>query len=272
MRRWWWLPGVALLLVLVAAGLNLGNGQELVDADQVRRTDELAVLLEPGQSVGQTFVARHGGLGGVEFFLSPASDAKGTLVLYLFEGPSSATEILTTTLTLPAGSQEGYYRFTFPAILSSHTQYYYALLGYEGTGEVQAAAGEPQVYLDGALYHNGDAQEAQSVFRLVYDPAFILLDLLLMVGGWAAFGLASLTILFFSGYWIVRGWSLRADLDFTATLISSTVAALAAWLVFLIWASTVFRLATWSVWLLVGTSCLVGMVFFVKDREHWRKR
>lgn len=272
MRRWLWLPGAALLLALIVGWLTLGSSQEFVDADQIRRTDELTALLEPGQSVGQTFVARHGGLGGVEFFLSPASDAQGALVLRLFQDPNRATEMLKTSLALPAGSPEGYYRFTFPAILSSHTQYYYALLEYEGTGEVQAAAGELPFYLDGTLYHNGEAEEAQSVFRLIYDPSFLLLDLLLMVGGWAAFGLAGLTILFFSGYWIARRWVLRANLDFTATLISSTVAALAAWTVFLIWASMVLRLATWSVWLLVGASCLVGVVFFVKDRERWRKK
>ena len=272
MKRLWWLLGGTLLLVLVGAGLILGSGQSFVDSDQITHDEGQQLAIEPGFLVGQTFVARHGGLNSIEIHLSPAPDAQGTLVLHLCQDPFGTADILTTTMIVPRGSQEGFYRFTFPGILSSHTVYYYAYLEHLGTGNVEAQVGNLQSYRDGALHVNHRAESAQLVFRLGYDPVFIALDLLLMVGRWVAFGLAGMAVLFFSGYWIARKWALREDLDFTATLISSAVAALAAWMALLVWSSMVLQLTTSSVWLLVGASCLVGLASFVKDRERWQRR
>jgi hypothetical protein len=81
-----------------------------------------------------------------------------------------------------------------------------------------------------------------------------------------------LAILFFSGYWLVRRWVRNADLDFTATLISGAVAALAAWLAFLAWASLFLTLGRASVGLIVLASTLFGLVQFIRDRERWWKR
>lgn len=276
MRHKRWAALITALIVVAIGGILLralgANWGSFVDSDQIIRSEGQAVVLEPGQTLGQTFVARHGGMNGVEIYLAPSLDAQATIVLHLREDPLGSADIRTAAVHLPEGSMEGFYRFPFPAISSSHSQYYYALLEHTGIDNVEAAMGAIHSYLDGTLYHEGQPQEAQAVFRLSYDPPHILLDLVTMVGGWLAFGLGALAVLFFSGYSLIRRWALRTGLDFTGTLIWSAVAALAAWLVFLVWASLVLKLTTWSVWLVVGGSCLAGLVLFVKDRERWLQR
>ncbi|NIV33856.1 MAG: hypothetical protein GWN58_31735 [Anaerolineae bacterium] len=277
MRRGRWAALAVALLLIVAFGAILvlvrdRSPGSFVDSDQTTREDGQALGLEPGHTLGQTFVARHAGINGLEIYLVPSPDAQGRVILHLRDDPLASEDILTSAVNLPPGTQEGFHRFTFPAISSSHSQYYYAFLEHTGTGKVEAAVGTVDSYLDGTLYRDGQPLESQMVFRLAYDPASIVLDLVLMVGNWLAFGLAALALLFFSGYWLIRRWALRAGLDFTASLILSSVAALAAWMVLLVWASLLLRLASWSVWLVVGTSCLAGMVLFVRDREHWQRR
>lgn len=71
-------------LLLSLFCLTLTSCQSLVDKDQTAINRELApVLLTAGQTVGQTFVARHGGLNAVEIYLEPDSSAAGEPVLHL---------------------------------------------------------------------------------------------------------------------------------------------------------------------------------------------
>ena len=56
------------LLALVTL-LLLTGCSDFVDRDQTTVLPDQAITLEPGHTVGQTFVARHGGLNGVEFWL-----------------------------------------------------------------------------------------------------------------------------------------------------------------------------------------------------------
>lgn len=246
--------------------------ESFVGSGQLHREEGQRVTLDLGHQVGQTFVAHHAGLKGVEVCLAPTAEAQGPIVLHLRERPTSVTDILTTTIFLPAGSEEGFYLFAFPPILSSHTEYYYAVLEHQGSGQIEIPGAKLGAYLDGTLHYDHESQESQAVFRLIYDPASIVLDLLLMVAAWVGYGMAAMAILFFSGYWIVRKWARNVGLDFTATLISSAVAALAAWMVFLTWASLVLVLGTTTVRLIVFACTLLGLVQFAKDREHWRKK
>lgn len=265
-----------LILVLTACGVFLivqwQGWDSFVDSDQLHREEGQQVTLDLGHRVGQTFVAHHAGLKGVEVYLAPTAKAQGPIVLHLRESPSSVTDILTTTICLPAGSEEGFYSFAFLPILESHTEFYYAVLEHQGTGQIQIPGAKLGAYYDGTRYYDDEPQESQTAFRLIYDPASIVLDLLLMVVAWVGYGMAGMAILFFSGYWIVRKWARNVGLDFTATLISSTMVALAAWMVFLTWASLVVVLGTLTVRLIVLASTLLGLVQFAKDREHWRKK
>ncbi len=271
-----WLPAALSILLVVITSLVVvirwHDQQGFVDSDQVHRAEEQAATLEPGHQIGQTFVARHGGLDGVEVSLAPAANAQGTIVLHLRESPVDARDMFTSSIPLPAESQAGFYRFPFPPILSSHSKYRYAFLEYQGTGQIGIPRGELESYPYGALYYDHEPQESQMVFRLVYDPAFIVLDLVTMVATWIAYGLTGLAILFFSGYWLVRRWVRNAGLDFTPTLILSVAAALAAWMGLLAWASLFFTLSRATVWGIMLASILLGLVQFTRDRECWRKK
>jgi hypothetical protein len=275
-KKAWRLPVAILLLLVLLGGLFLvvkwRIGERFVDAGQTSIAPGQTATLEPNFPIGQTFVAHHGGLNGLEIYLSPTSEAQGALVLHLRESPLSTVDILTTTIPMPAMGPEGFYHFPFPPILSSHTHYYYAYLELRGSGQIEAPLGELNAYLDGTFYSDHMPRESQLVFRLTYNPASVVLDLALMVASWVAYGLAGLAILFFAGYWLVRRWALKVGLDFTAVLIASTLGALAAWMVFLVWAGTILRLNALTVQLIVGASCLVGILQFVRDRRQWRRR
>jgi hypothetical protein len=52
------------VLGLLGALVLLTSCSDFVDRDQTALAPERAVILEPGHAVGQTFVARHGGLMG----------------------------------------------------------------------------------------------------------------------------------------------------------------------------------------------------------------
>ncbi|MCX8066386.1 MAG: hypothetical protein N3B68_00940, partial [Anaerolineae bacterium] len=70
-RRW------TLAWPFLVALLFLTGCSPFVDQDQTAVVPEMAVVLEPGHPVGQTFVARHGGLNGVEFWLEPEPGTTG---------------------------------------------------------------------------------------------------------------------------------------------------------------------------------------------------
>ncbi|MDH7474348.1 MAG: hypothetical protein QHJ74_10150 [Anaerolineae bacterium] len=256
-------------MLLSAIIVLLTGCSAFVDQDQVSMAQNTELVLKAGCSIGQTFVAKHGGLKAIEIYLCPDTNAQGSIILHLRDSPLSYTDILTASIPVSPGNQEGFYRFSFPAILHSHAHYYYALLEYAGSGQVKAHTGGLDSYLDGTLYYNHEPQESQTVFRLSYDPPLIILDLLLMVTNWIGYGVASLTILFFSGYWIVRKWAQQAGADFTPTLTLSTLSALATWMTFLVWAGAFIHLEAWSVRLIVGANTALGLIYFARDRKQW---
>jgi hypothetical protein len=190
------------LLLLTLSGCQF-SGNALVDADQVGRDGGAAAALEPGQPVGQTFVARHGGLAGIEFFLIPNTSSAESLTLHLRPEPQAETDLATATLQLPPEAEPGFYRFTFSPAKDSHGQYYYAFV--EGTQPgISVALGPGEAYLDGAAHEGHHPLDAQTSFRLVYAPAYVGLDLLGAVWGWLGL-LAAAGLLF-----VVPGWALLA--------------------------------------------------------------
>jgi hypothetical protein len=64
--------GSIVVAVCLGASLLLLTGcSAFVDRDQAHLEPGAEVALEPGHPVGQTFVARHAGLSGMEVWLSP---------------------------------------------------------------------------------------------------------------------------------------------------------------------------------------------------------
>ncbi|MBC7228168.1 MAG: hypothetical protein H5T61_13225, partial [Thermoflexales bacterium] len=164
---------------LIALGVLffLTGCSPFVDRDQTAVVPEAAVVLEPGHPVGQTFVARHGGLNGVEFWLEPEPGTTGHLRLHLRSEPRSAQDLAVSVLPLENVTAPGFYRFSLPQDNRSHGVYRYAFLELEGTGAVRVGAASGDAYLDGAAYRDHEPLDAQLAFRLTYDLGGMALEL-----------------------------------------------------------------------------------------------
>ncbi len=197
--------GRRLVAVLIGASLLLLTGcSDFVDQDQSHSKPGAEVTLEPGHPVGQTFVARHAGLNGVAVWLEPGQDRQGEVHLHLRAGPQAGEDLATAVLPLAQAAASGFYRLSFPPLRDSHGRYYYAFLEVVGDEAVQVGAGPGEAYLDGALYRDHEPLDAQMAFQLVYEPRWMLLDLVwAVVGGLGLLGVAGLL-------YVVPGWALLA--------------------------------------------------------------
>lgn len=264
---------VGKIILLLVLSLLLVGCADFVDQDQINTVSGNSVVVDADHSVGQTFVAHHGGLNAIEFYLDPEVEGAGTLILHLRANSLSDTDILTSSVPISSTSQPGFYHFSLPPIRYSHSEYYYAFLEQRGPGQTYVFTGDLAAYLDGTLYYDHQPQESQTVFRLSYTPGLILLDLLLMVMGWIGYGTATVVVLFLAGYGIVRRWARQTHADFTAVLILSMASALSAWMVALVWFSVFHvHLSAWGVRSLVGIATLSGLCLFVRDKDVWQKR
>jgi len=198
-----------LVLFILGTLLLLTGCSDFVDRDQTTLAPERAVILEPGHTVGQTFVARHGGLNGVEFWLEVQPGSVGILRLHLRPEPQSSTDLALAELPLNAITVPGFYRFSFPADNRSHSAYRYAFLELDGTGTVRLGAAPGDAYIDGAAYLDHEPLDAQLAFRLTYNPWGMALEL-----GRAALegvGLLAVAVLLY----LVPGYALLAYLSLT---------------------------------------------------------
>jgi len=165
------------VLLVLGALVLLTGCSDFVDRDQTALAPERAVILEPGHTVGQTFVARHGGLSGVEFWLEVQPGSAGVLRLHLRPEPQSPTDLALAELPLEAIASPGFYCFSFPPDNRSHSAYRYAFLELDGTGAVRLGAASGDAYIDGAAYHDHEPLDAQLTFRLTYNPWGMALEL-----------------------------------------------------------------------------------------------
>lgn len=247
-------------IVMVAAGLGYllldRSAYRLVDGDQLAFDPAWTLPLEAGSPVvGQTFVARHAGLAGLEFYLvPPAAGAAATIRLHLRADAQATEDLLTATAELPANAPPDFYRFSFPPLDSSHGRYYYAFLEAEGAaGGLALASGA--AYLDGAAHHDHQPLDAQSAFRLVYAPGPIILDLLHALVRWLTL-LAAAALLFVLPGWAVLVWLApahpRKGAGFAA-LAAGT--GLAIYSLLFLWTDALsLHLGTWYVVLVLAAS------------------
>ena len=264
----------AAFFLLGACLLLLTGCSDFIDQDQLGTAGNVPfTFLETGHSMGQTFVAHHGGLNAVELGLSPDPGTQGTLILHLRNSPLDRTDLITSTVSIGNREANGLYRFSFSPIQQSHTHYYYAFVEKVGPGRVAVPGGAKDAYADGTLYYDDQPQDAQAVFRLSYDAVTLSVAMLLMLGSWLAYGMTVAAILFFAGYWLVRRYTRSVGADLTTTLILSAVSFLALFLLLLVWANLVnLRFSSWGVRALVALSALVGLIVFLKDRRQWQTR
>lgn len=193
-------------LAAIGACLLLMGCSPFVDQGQTAVVPEATVVLEPGHTVGQTFVARHGGLNGVELWLEPQPGSAGRLRLRLRADSQSTVDMAEATLSLDRITAPGFYRFSFPMDNRSHGAYRYAFLELEGIGTVQVGTVSAEAYLDGAAYRDHEPLDAQLAFRLIYDPWGMAMEL-----GWAGLeglGLLAVAVLLY----LVPGYAALAYL------------------------------------------------------------
>jgi hypothetical protein len=270
MRRSRWLVNGTLLLILLGAGLILGarwqSRSGFVDSDQMAHDEGKELAIEPGSPVGQTFVARHAGLSGIEFYLQPEHSNPVSLTLHLREDTQSTTDVATASLTLPAQAEPGFYRFDFRPVDSSHARYYYAFLETTSAGTGLGIA-PGKTYLDGAAYQQHQPLDAQTSFRLVYAPTPMLLDIAGAIVGWTGL-LAISLLLFVVPGWAVVSWLLPDARLAWAELIGLAVGvSIALYATILLWARTVgLSPGSALVWLLV----ILGLVLVVWRHRNWR--
>ncbi len=201
-RRMALAAGVLLLVAGVTVVGVLWFGQpSMVDSDQLHIGSQRLVSADGESTLGQTFVARHAGLSGVEFWLAPEAGEPLAVTLHLRSDALRADDLLTTSVSLPAGSGAGFYPFAFGPQPRSHGQYYYAFLEID-TGSTMAGLSDGTAYLDGTGYLEHAPLDAQTAFRLVYSRSHIFADLVLAaLRGVGLLAIAGLLL-------IVPGWAL----------------------------------------------------------------
>jgi len=261
--RYWRIVGLLCVVFL------LSSCTSLVDRDQPQVISEHDLLLEPGHSSGQTFVAQHGGLQGVEFLITPHSLATGTLRFHLRAEPGAEHDIATAVISLDPVEAAGFHRFTFEPLRDSHGRYYYAFFTFEGTGAVHISRGPGDAYLYGALYHNHVPQDAQAVFRLAYAPFWTVMD----VGNAVVRGVGLLGFAFL--LYVVPGWALlawgwpKATLTWPEQLALSVGLSVALYPLLLLWTNVIgVQLGA----LYAGVPVLAGVIALLWRYRDWRPR
>jgi len=139
-----------LLLVWIAVILMSACSSTLVDSDQPALVSE--EQLAEGQALGQSFVAQHGGLAGIELYLRPTSPChQGKVHLSLKDDPFSGAVLVTSSLPTSAIQAPGFYRFPLDPIGDSHSQYYYASVTTEDDecGAIRVGLAPADTYLNG---------------------------------------------------------------------------------------------------------------------------
>ena len=169
-----------ILLFLVLTAFLTTGCVELVEKQQGESSQPVGEIHGP-RTVGQTLVAYHDGLKGIEVLLATyARQNTQPLIFHLRSTPSSDFDIATVTVSALDVKDNAFHRFNFPPIPDSHSRRYYFFIESPTSkpgDAITAWRGPADAYLEGALYLDGGSREGQLVFKLVYDPLYIIMGL-----------------------------------------------------------------------------------------------
>ena len=188
----------------IVLALFLASCSPLIKHEQAQNAG--FATLEAGASLGQTFVSRYDGLDGISVYLKPGAPGVGNLQLRLHNAPHAPGELASASLPLEQVTATGFYRFRFPALTLARNRDYYFALEIDGSGSLLAGTAPGEAYLNGALYQNMHAQDAQLTFRLAYAPGQAAAGLLGEGLTWLVW--MSVAILLF----ILPGWAVLGGL------------------------------------------------------------
>ena len=176
------------LAALLLPVILLSACAELPDVAQSQHSQPVGEIYG-SRTVGQTFLAHHGGLNGVDVLLS-TDDCVSTepVVFHLRQSVESTVDLRTVTISAADVTNGQYYRFGFDPIRNSQRQRYYFFLDSptSSPGNVIAVKlGSGESYQDGSAYVDGQPAEGQLVFKLHYAPGWAgvgVLKTLLSIG------------------------------------------------------------------------------------------
>ncbi len=211
----------------------------LVDADQHVIDASKGLTLDSGSTIGQTFVAQHGGLSGLEIWLAPEGIACGEIIFHLRSAANAGDDLRQGRLSLDQVQAPGFYRFAFEPLADSHAVYYYAWWEpspAEGAScTISAAAGTGDSYLSGAAYSNHQPQDAQLVYSLVYDSVLVALDLAKASAVWGAWLLAAAALFLVPGFVLLQTLRHLTGLSLGAMLGLASGVGLSIYPLLLVW-------------------------------------
>jgi hypothetical protein len=267
---------VLALVSVVLVPLVLAGCGGLVDQDQPGRAPETITLAAaaPDAKLGQSFLARHGGLEAIEIWLDPSASQGGLLHLQITsEAAGGSVAVAESTLDLPANAASGFYRFAFTPLANSFRRNYRVSLQFLGASPVQAGMNAGAAYQDGSLTRDGQPYDAQLAFRLVYDPWFVLLEMIAAAG--RALGLVAASI----AQWLLPGWALlvlmlpatrRATLSFFEQIALAFPLGLAVYPVLMLWARTLGLSSQVLALLLPAISFVIILTCYRPRRWRWQ--
>ncbi len=162
-----------------------------------------SVTLAADKTIGQTFVAEFDGLMGMEVYQTNGEVPPEGVSLTLRDAEAVFAG---GRVPVTGGATPGWVRYPFEPRKDSASHYYSASFEADGPGSLQLAAAPLDSYPDGALHRNGEPQDKQLAFRLVYHPGWAALGLLREAGA------ALLLVAAFAGLFVLPGWAIVSAL------------------------------------------------------------
>jgi hypothetical protein len=271
---------MGLLLALAALGLSGCSRLAWPDQPAVGHT---SVALAAGAPLGQTITALEGGLSGVEIYLAPGDEpAGGTLRLSLLSAPEALEDLAAAELPAASINAPGFYRLEFPPQPGSARRGYYLLLQLDGPGEIWAGTAPGEAYLNGAMYRNGQAIDAQLAFRLIYDTPLVMRGLLSDAADWVIWLFAITMLLVAPGLALVAWFWPGNDLNLIGRLLLAASLGASLYPLLFLWSHLAgLQLAALLAWtpLVAGLAALAALAWrrglptvrgLVTDLQAWR--
>lgn len=242
-----------------------------------------------GATFGQTFVARHAGLQGIQVYFSATGvEGAGDLTLHVRSSPLPGTPDLRVArlhLTLPA--KPDWYSFEFSPLQDTNGQslYFFIENTLPAGAAFQLGRSPGDSYSDGAMYVNERPQDSQLAFRLTFDPWSVIFDLV-QWSGWLLMICFMAFLLFILPGFVLQALLLPSVVDAQETGTKTEAAdkaeislkerlclgiglSLALYPLILLWAKVAgLRPGSATVWGLLLFSCLGIGWLALRSRKH----
>ncbi len=261
----------ASVLILIALALMVSGCSGWVDATQPDRSLGLGSPVTAEQNVGQTFVARHGGLNGVQLWLAlqgPTSD--GVAVLHVRDDPASTEDLASASVPVQDLATPHFHTFVFASVAQSNGRSMYFTLEARNLAEgsaVLVGRGQGAAYLDGAMYRNGEPRDKQLAFRLQYSFGELVLDLAKWLVAVVGVGVATTALCVLPG-WALLAWLTPGErFPWAARLGIAVGLSLAIYPILILWTGLAgLRLGPLYAWL----PAVAAVVVLARRYRAWR--